>query len=203
LSRAQATTGEDGAVRRTLLYVASWFAAGVAAVALATVGVSMVGRQVTTTGRPAPLSADEVRSELEAEAATTTTVPAEGATTTTLPGSPGATTTTTVRGGGAGATTTTVLSGPGGPGTPPTTAVPAPAPVLRTYTLVGGTVTLSFTSSGVTPQTPTPSPGFTVEVTPTHGNGVRVEFRNDADDRRSRVEGWWDGGPQDEVDESD
>lgn len=189
-------------MRRTVLYVASWFAAGVGAVALATVGVSMVGRQVTTTDRPPPLSADEVRSGLEAETATTTTVAADAATTTTLPGGSGATT-TTVRGGGAGATTTTVSPGSGGPATPPTTAAPAPAPVLRTYPLVGGTVTLSFSPSGVTPQTPTPNPGFTVEITPTHGNGVRVEFRNDADDRRSRVEGWWDGGPQDEVDESD
>jgi cytoskeletal protein RodZ len=199
LGRAQATTDQDGTVRRTLLYVASWFAAGVGAVALATVGVSMVGRQVTTTDRPAPLSADEVRSELEAETATTTTVPE--AATTTLPGGSGATTTTTGR--GAGATTTTVPSGSGGSVTPPTTAAPAPAPVLRTYALVGGTVTLSFSPSGVTWQSPTPNPGFEVEITPTHGNGVRVEFRNDTDDRRSRVEGWWDGGPQDEVDESD
>lgn len=187
-------------MRRTLLYVASWFAAGVGAVALATVGVSMVGRQVTTTDRPAPLSADEVRSELEAETATTTTLP-DGAATTTLPGGSGSTTTTTRP--RTGATTTTVPPGSGGSVTPPTTAAPAPAPVLRTYTLVGGTVTLSFTPSGVTPRDPTPNPGFTVEVTPTHDNGVRVEFRNDSDDRRSRVEGWWDGGPQDEVDESD
>lgn len=186
-------------MRRTLLYVASWFAAGVGAVALATVGVSMVGRQVTTTDRPAPLSADEVRSELEAETAPTTTVP-DGATTTTLPGGSGATTTTA---GPGGATATTVPPGSGGPVTPPTTAAPAPAPVLRTYALVGGTVTLSFTPSGVTPTTTTPNPGFTVEVTPTHDNGVRVEFRSESDDRHSRVEGWWDGGPQDEVDESD
>lgn len=186
-------------MRRTLFYVASWFAAGVGAVALATVGVSMVGRQVTTTGRPAPLSAEEVRSELEAETVTTTTAP--GAATPTLPGGPGAATTTTRP--GAEAATTTVPPGSGGSVSPPTTAAPAPAPVLRTYALVGGTVTLSFSSSGVTPNTPTPNPGFTVEVTPTHDNGVRVEFRSDSDDRRSRVEGWWDGGPQDEVDESD
>jgi hypothetical protein len=30
-----------------------------------------------------------------------------------------------------------------------------------------------------------------------HGNGWRVEFESEA--HESRVTGWWDGGPQDEV----
>lgn len=185
-------------VRRNLVYVAAWFAAGVGAVALASVGVSMVGRQVTTADRPAPFSADEVRRELEAETAPTATTVPDGATTTTLPGD-AATTTTTVA-----APPTTAPSGSGGSATPPTTAptsVPTAQPVLRTYTLVGGTVTLRFTADGATVEAPTPNPGFDVDVSPAHDNGVRVEFRNDSDGRRSRVEGWWDGGPQDEVEE--
>ena len=45
----------------------------------------------------------------------------------------------------------------------------------------------------------TPNPGYQVRSEPTDGGGWRVEF--DGDDGRSRVEGWWDGGPQDRVDD--
>ena len=47
----------------------------------------------------------------------------------------------------------------------------------------------------------TPKPGFTVDIGDSHDGGVRVEFEND--DHRSRLDGWWDGGPQDEVREDE
>jgi hypothetical protein len=178
-------------VRKPILYVAAWLAAGVAAVALATVGVSMVGDQVTGR-RPSPLSADEVRSELAAESVTTTTTPA-GVTDSSVP--PEASTSTSVA-----APTTPIHTPPRvGPTTTTTTTTTQPAPPAekRSYTLVGGTATLQFTAGGVTVVAASPNPGYSVETERTHDNGIRVEFRSDA--HRSRVEGWWDAGPRDEV----
>ena len=43
----------------------------------------------------------------------------------------------------------------------------------------------------------TPAPGFTADIGEAHDGGARVEF--ESDDHRSRLDGWWDGGPQDEV----
>lgn len=174
-------------MRKTVTYVAAWFLAGVAAVALASLGVSMVSRQVTSS-RPAPLSADQVREEL----ASTGDGPGAGVTTTTAP--PGPTTTA-----GPGTTSTTT----GGGGVTTTTAAPPPpaAATTRTYDLVGGTATLRFSAEGVTVVVATPKAGFSVDVSESHGDGARVELERD--DHRSRVDAWWDGGPQDEVREED
>lgn len=195
-------------MRRTALYVAAWFAAGVAAVLMASAGVAMVGSQVTGS-RPAPLSADQVRAELAEDESTTTTT-GTSATTTSAPdttdtppsSAPGGAVTTSTTGPGPTGPTTTV------PGTTPTTSAPSPtttappAPATtRTYTLVGGTATLRFSAEGVTVVVASPNAGYSVRVEPTHDTGVRVEFRSDS--HRSRVEGWWDGGPQDEVEEQD
>lgn len=186
-------------MRRSVLLVAAWLGAGAAAVVLATAGVSMVGNQVTGS-RPSPLSADEVRRELEAsEPSSTATGSTDPSTTTTslaTPAGADATTSTTVRSG----TVTTR------PGTSPTTAPPAATtttaePVeLRTYSLVGGTATLRFAPSGVSLVDAVPAAGFSTEIEPTHTNGIRVEFENEG--HRSRVEGWWDGGPRDATEES-
>ena len=43
----------------------------------------------------------------------------------------------------------------------------------------------------------TPAAGFTVDIGESHDGGARVEF--ESDDHRSRLDAWWDGGPQDEV----
>lgn len=194
-------------MRRTLAYLAAWLAAGVAAVSLASVGVSMVGRQVTA-DRPSPLSADDVRSELESgqEQVRPDTAP---------PSSIGApSTTTTPASGGSddpvGGTTGSGSSGPRVTSAPTTddrvgavtttTARPDASPETRSYTLVGGSVTLRFTSAGVTIVAASPNAGFSVETESTHDTGVRVRFRSDA--HESQVEGWWDAGPRDEVRET-
>lgn len=166
-------------MRRTVLLVGAWLVGGAAAVGAASLGVSRVGDEVTG-NRPTPLSAAEVREELAAAPATTTTSPSPVTTTTITP-------TTT--------TTTTVVA----PQQQPTTTTEAAE--TRTYALVGGTATLRFAPSGVTVVAAAPNPGFSVETNPEHGNGIRVEF--ESDDHRSRVTGWWEDGPRDEVREED
>lgn len=199
---------QDGQVRKTVPYVAAWFVAGVAAVVLASAGVSMVSRQVTGS-RPAPLSAEQVREKLAADdgepgAGTTTTTTAPAGPTTTLDSSPSTP-------GGVGSPTTTTPPAGGSPGSgspgavaPTTTAAPPPpatAATTRTYNLVGGTATLRFTPDGVTVVVATPKAGFSVDVGDSDDGDARVEF--ESDEHRSRVDAWWDGGPQDEVREED
>jgi hypothetical protein len=76
-----------------------------------------------------------------------------------------------------------------------TTAPPAdPSATTSTYKMQGGVVTLRFSPAGVEVVGASPYEGFTVDVEPEHGNGVKVEFESDA--HRSRVDAWWDGGPQ-------
>lgn len=174
----QPDPGHHGRVRRTPLLVIGWLAAGAAAVGAASAGVAMVSDQVTES-RPAPLNAAEVAQEL-AEQPSTTAAPSSTTTETTPTSSPP---TTAV---GPPAPTTTVP--------PPPTTAPA---IVRTYSLVGGTATLRFSAAGVTVVTATPNAGFDVEVEPEHGNGVKVEFERQG--HKSRVSGWWDGGPRDEV----
>jgi hypothetical protein len=182
-------------VRKIIVYVAAWFAAGLGAVALASAGVAVVGNQVTGS-RPPPLSADEVRSELAADAAPTTAAP-DATTSTTVPGAdvPPAT-------NASPATSPASLPAASPPATasPPTTNPPVPSEA-RTYVLTGGTTTLQFDPSGVKVLVASPNAGYSVEIDPTHDNGIRVEFRSDA--HRSRVDGWWDDGPRDDVEEED
>lgn len=195
--------------RRAVGPVVAWAAAALAAVAVASWGVAIVGRSVTQS-RPAPLSIGQVEERLAAASATTTTIAdvAPGMDTATAPPDPGSPTTTAavpsvpstspVVAGGTdpGPTRTTA------PAAPTTTAAPpAPAPTgeTRTYALVGGTVSLRFEPNGVTVAFANPAAGFEVDVEAEHANGVRVEFESET--HRSRVTGWWDGGPRDEVDE--
>lgn len=76
-----------------------------------------------------------------------------------------------------------------------TTAPPAdPSATTRTYRMQGGVVTLRFSAAGVEVVGASPAEGFTVDTEPEHGNGVKVEFESDG--HESRVDAWWDGGPQ-------
>jgi len=158
-------------VRRVLTFGVVWLVAAVTATAVAWQGVRLVGDQVTD-DRPPSLTAEEV-------AAATATGAGSPA--------PGATTTTTA------------------PASPVTTAAPPEAPaaageaVTRTYALTGGSTSLRFTPGGVTVVFATPAPGYQVRSEPADGGGWRVEF--DGPSGRSRVEGWWDGGPQDRVED--
>lgn len=196
-------------MRRTATIVTIWLAAGVGAVALSSLAVSMVGNNVTAS-RPASLSADQVRDELSSGGGSKTTTATGGAPEPTL-ASDGSTATTRPATDGARTATTLPPSSPttqpkplgvkGDGSTSTTTTTSSPTATVRTYALVGGTATLRFSPSGVTVQDATPKPGYSVDVEAEGGNGVRVEFSSAA--HESRVDGWWDGGPQDRIREED
>jgi len=194
LGRDGADPGEDGAMRRTIGFVALWFVAGAAATTVAWLGVSTVSDQLAGSGsHPDPLSADQINDEL---AGTDGTTSDPDPTTTARPS------TTTIPAPQPARGSTTTATGPVTPLAPTTTAPPSSAqPVTRSYDLEGGSATLHFTPAGVSVVVATPAPGFTVEVSDSHSGGKRVEF--ESDDHRSRVDAWWDGGPQDEVREDD
>ena len=176
-------------MRRTLAFIALWFAAGALAVAVATAGVAVVSDQLTgSRSHPDPLSTEEVSAAVAADS-TTTTLDGTTSTTTTTVVDPADTTTSTTVGGTQGTTVPTT------PPPPPTTA-PAP-PTTKSYNLVGGTATLRFSASGVTVVAATPAAGYTVDIGESHDGGVRVEFESDS--HQSRLDAWWAGGPQDEV----
>lgn len=196
MSRDQGPPTQDGQMRKTLPYLAAWFLAGVVAVAVASAGVSMVGEQVTDNSREAPLSVEQVREELAAGSDDATTTEPPAATTTTIPATP-----TTVDAGGASGDDSAASTGGGATTTSSTPPPPPPVASTKTYNLVGGTATLRFSSTGVTVVAAVPNAGFSVDVSAAHDNGARVEF--ESEDHRSRVDGWWAGGPQDEVREDD
>ncbi|HZM32835.1 MAG TPA: hypothetical protein VFB77_20200 [Acidimicrobiales bacterium] len=161
-------------MRRILTLGVAWAVAAVVAAVVAWQGVGLVGDQVTDQ-RPATLSAADVEAEL---AGTATPTGARGTATTT-----------------SGPTTTS-------PAPPPTTAPAAPVvtTVLRSYPVTGGTAVLSFGPDGVVGLTATPWTGYTVRSNPHDGGGWRVEFEGPAG--RSRIDGWWDGGPQERVEDA-
>lgn len=171
-------------MRRFLAFGLAWLAAAVVAVAVAWQGVGVIGSQVTD-DRAAPLSEAAVRAAIEGSSDQ-----AGGNTTTSGPAGTGARST---------------VPSPAGGDAAPSTSSPAPsggadtvAATTRQYTLVGGSVALRFSPAGVTVLWATPNAGFEAQpIEPEHGNGVKVEFRSET--HRSRVDGWWDGGPQDEV----
>lgn len=189
--------------RRALGPVAAWVVAAVVAVAVASWGVALVGRSVTDS-RPAPLSASQVDERLAAASASTTVAGAEPTTTAPVdagtlvpPASAGPSTTPAPPPSGAGPATT---AAPPPVVAPATTAAPPPAGETRTYQTTGGSATLRFEASGVTLVFANPAQGFEVETEPEHGNGLRVKFEGEG--HESRIDAWWDGGPQDRVEES-
>jgi hypothetical protein len=153
-------------VRRLLTFTAAWLFAAVAATTAAWQGVSLVTHEVTD-DRPAALAASDVQSKLDDAAAT-----APATSTTGSRATPGSTATTT---------------------TPPPTT-PAVQPVRETYQLEGGVVTIQFSPTEVRAVGVTPNQGFSVKKSEPEDGGWRVEFESDS--HRSRLDAWWDGGPQ-------
>ena len=200
--------GESVAVQRNLSFLVAWLIVAAVATTVAWQGVGLVGEQVTSE-RPAPLDAVEVRERLadeavEVGAATTSSTEPSSETTSTTAGTadsvpeppPTPPSDVPASNGPTGQSPAPESSAPA-PTPQPTAPPQAPASATRTYNLVGGTASLRFTPSGVTVDYATPKAGFTVEIEPENGNGVKVEFRSD--DHRSRVDGWWDGGPRERI----
>jgi hypothetical protein len=77
------------------------------------------------------------------------------------------------------------------------------APVTRTYETVGGSAAVSATDAAVDVVWATPRPGFRVEVERAgDGHELRVDFRSDA--HRSRIKVWVEGGElREHVEEDD
>ena len=186
-------------MRRVALYGIGWVAAAAVAVLLAWQGVGLVGRNVTDS-HPRALTADEARQALGDGSTPGAGPPDIGPATTTptgggSPAGPASSTSSTASRPRPTATTQTTGSAAPGPTSPSTTSG-----TVRTYNLVGGSTALRFDPSGtVTVVWANPNPGFRVDVDSRDGGGVRVRF--DGDSGRSQVEAWWDGGPQDRVEE--
>ncbi|HVM08484.1 MAG TPA: hypothetical protein VM345_08485 [Acidimicrobiales bacterium] len=172
--------------------MAAWLAAAAVAGTIAWQGVGIVTRQVTDE-RPPSLTAGELRA-LAADASAQERPPAVTSSSATEAES---STTTAAMPPSEATTTTTAPTAPPVPSA--TTAPPSSSTVseTRTYNLTGGSVALRFAPDGVSVVWATPNSGFVVEVEPEHVNGVKVEFESDA--HRSRVDGWWSGGPQERV----
>ena len=184
-------------MRKTLPYLAAWFLAGVVAVAVASAGVSMVGDQVTDNAAQAPLSAEQVREELAAGSDDATTTEPPAATTTTITATP-----TTVDAGGASGDDSAASTGGGATTTSTTPPPPSSGGVdqdLQPGRRHRHAAVQRRPASPSSPPCPTPASPSTSATA--HDNGARVEF--ESEDHRSRVDGWWAGGPQDEVREDD
>ena len=211
---------DHGWVRRIFTLSVAWLAAAIVAAVVPWQGVGLIGDQVTD-HRDGRLTAAQIDAALaEAERGgipippTTTTLPPTGdssvagttpqATTAAGAGAGGIGTgttpgrSTTPSRGTAPATGSNTGSGSGGQPSPASSA-PAPAAVVKNYTVAGGTASISFAPDDVKVLWATPAPGFTVSSEP-EGPGIRVEF--ESSNARSRIDAWWDGGPQDRVDEN-
>ncbi len=200
---------------RKFVYPLIWLAVTAAAVLIASAAVSSVRDQVTDTptamlppttiaiSSTEELLVDPVQPEPPVPAAdeeptvTTTSTPTTTTTTTTSTTVPATTapvsdpepaeTTTTTTTTTAPATTTTTTS------TPPTE--------IRSYDLVGGTVSVEIGDGTVRLAGASPKPGFTMEVENSGPEKVEVEFHND--DHESHFTGKFeDGRFEPSIDES-
>ncbi|HEX6380891.1 MAG TPA: hypothetical protein VF180_06585 [Acidimicrobiia bacterium] len=192
-------------MRRVALYGIGWVAAAAIAILLAWQGVGLVGRNVTD-NHPRALTADEARQALGDGSAAGGGSPDTGLATTSPTGAGGSpagsnsTTSSTASQPRPTATTATTTAATTRPAAPAPTSPSTASGTVRTYNLVGGSTAVRFDPSGaVTVVWANPNPGFRADIDDRDGGGVRVRF--DGDSGRSQVEAWWDGGPQDRVEE--
>ena len=166
-------------MRRLITLGLVWLVAAVTAAVVAWQGVGLIGDQVTSR-RPATLSAAQIEAALDG---TATTV-ADGPTTTPPP-----------------TTSTTTATPPASPSGTAGTACPGDGAGRQTFRVTGGSAALDFGPDGVTLGWARPDTGYEVSDEPGDGNGWRVEFEGGSG--RSRIDGWWDGGPRCRIREAD
>lgn len=191
---------------RKIVYPLIWLAVTATAVLIASAAVSSVRDQVTdtptamlppttvTVSSTEPLVADPVEPEAPAAdtvegASTTTTSPATTTTTTTTPPTTVPTTTTPSADPEPTQTTTTTTTSPA---TTTTTTTSAPTTEVRSYDLVGGSVSVEIGDGTVRLAGASPKPGFTMEVEDSGPEKVEVEFHND--DHESQFTGKFEDG---------
>lgn len=194
---------------RKIVYPLIWLAVTAAAVLIASAAVSSVRDQVTDTPTAMlppttiAISSTEqlVAKPVQPEPPTPTTTEGSSVTTTSSP----ATTTTTAPASDAPEPIGTTV-----PSTPTTTTVPAtttttttpPKTEVRSYDLVGGSVSVEIGDGTVRLAGASPKPGFTMDVESPGPEKVEVEFHND--DHESRFTGkFHDGEFKPSITESD
>ncbi len=196
-------------MRNRAAAVLLWLAATVAATLLVSAGVGairdttradeLVARPpATTSGDPAPNGATTSTTTVTAPQPSTTGPPSVVVPGTTPPGTTpsGTTPSGTTPPGTTPPGTTPPGTTPPPPPTPPTSA-PAAEPVTLTIPSEGGSATIRFGPDAVTVVAATPAAGYAAKVSPQGATAVRVEFENE--DRRSRIDASWDGGPVTDV----
>lgn len=185
-----------------------WLAATVAATLLVSAGVGAIRdttRADELVARPPATTSGDLDPSGASTSTTTVTAPQPSTTgppSVVVPGSTpsGTTPTGTTPPGtsppGTSPPGTSPPAPPPPPATPPTSA-PAPEPVTLTIPSEGGSATIRFSPDAVTVVAATPAAGYAAKVSPQGSTAVRVEFENE--DRRSRIDASWDGGPVSEV----
>jgi len=190
--------------RRALL-LASWIAATLAATLVAYLAVQAVAGQVVER-HPEPLTAAGVRQELKSPPTPDVDLannplaapPASASSNPANVPSPGlgsgAATASTGRTPSTGQTTTSNSRPATAPAATPTPQPPpAPTSSTRTFSLVGGSASVTCRGSQVSLDWATPNSGFWVE-TGTSDSGTKVEVRFRSDSHESRLEAWCSGG---------
>jgi len=175
-----------------MTYVLIWLAATATAVFVAAAAVGSVRDQVTDTptAMAPPTTTTTVAATTttglpvaDTSTPTTTTTTAPTVTTTRPPNPPPTTTTTT-------APTVTTTSPPNPP--PTTIAAPPPSSEIRSYDLVGGSVTVEIGSTDVHLAGASPKAGFSMDVEDNGPDKVEVEFKSD--DHESHFSGQFEDG---------
>lgn len=163
-------------LRRTLI-AATWLAGTLLATGIVYEAVNAVAGQVTEQLSP-PISRAGVDQALKQQAqATPSPSPSQPA---------------------ASPTPTATPSSPAPSPAPPPPPPPAPTPPAattntQTFSLIGGTASVSCTGSQVTVNWATPKSGFQVETGSSSG-GTQVEVKFRSDTHESKLEAWCAGG---------
>lgn len=175
-------------MRRYLGIGVAWVGATILSVAIASTAVAGIRDRVvetpvaigapTTTTSPAT---DTTTSTSEATTTTSTTTTTEAPQTTTTEVASGSTTSTTDAPVASTTTTTTT-----------TTTTAAPSLDYKTYSMVGGTVTLAVGDGQVSVASVVANPGFHAEVEKNGPNEVQVEF--EGNEHKSELTAQFEGG---------
>ena len=169
-------------LRRVLLF-ATWLAGTLLATAVVYEAVHMVAGQVTE------LHADALPQAGVGQAIKPTAAPSVGLPETAPAGTP--ISPSSSPGGSPPLDATPPVTGTGSASTTP--SPPAQPNDTRTFSLVGGTASVTCTGSQITVNWATPNSGFEVEIDSSSGGGtIEVRFRSDT--HESRLEAWCSGG---------
>jgi hypothetical protein len=184
-------------VYRGLLHAGAWTATTAAAVTLSWFGVHSVLRSTAyDLPRALPITRSSGAADTEPPVASSTQRPRPSTPPPTPPASPTAPTPTPIRPGPPAGTTTVAVPPKTAPGsthpTPPATTAPTGA--VHNYTVHGGRVVLSLTSSAASLVTASPNTGWKMQVW-TQSGWLRVTFTSSDGTDASSVICTWNGHP--------